>query len=62
METLVKIKFNKKFKMFEALTACSVKGKKVQKFGNDYNITGSTEKEVVNKVNNTLKEERIIFV
>lgn len=51
-DTLVRIQYNYKFGFFEALTvAINPKtGAKLQKFGNDFNITGTTEAEVKNKV------------
>ena len=62
METLVKIRYNKKFEMYEALTAASHKGVKLQKFGNDWNITGANEEEVYSKVSDVLSGDRLIFV
>lgn len=51
MKTLIKIVFNKKFDMWEALTAATnFENIKLQKFGNDYNITGSSAENVKNKV------------
>ena len=51
-DTLVRIQYNYKFGFFEALTAAinPKTGAKLQKFGNDLNITGTTEAEVKNKV------------
>lgn len=53
-DTLVRIQYNYKFGFFEALTAAvnPKTGAKIQKFGNDLNITGATEKEVKSKVKN----------
>ena len=62
METLVKIRYNKKFKMYEALTATSHKGVKLQKFGNDWNMTGTSTTEVYNKVIDILSDDRLVFV
>ena len=52
VDTLVRIQYNYKFQFYEALTATinPKTGIKIQKFGNDLNITGNTENEVKEKV------------
>lgn len=62
METFVRIKFNKKFQVFEALTAAANKGKTLQKFGNDFNIYDKDEEICVQKAKEFLKNERLVFV
>lgn len=62
METLVKIRMNPILKKWEALTAPALQGKKLQKFGNDWNVTANTEEEAENQIRETLKGERLIFV
>lgn len=63
-QTLVSIRYNKKFQFWEALTAAGVNGKKLQKFGNDYNITGATFEECKGKAIKKLynEDQPIIFV
>lgn len=55
-ETSVKIKYNKKFNHFEALTAAiNPKTKKpIQKHGNDWNCFGNSKNEVENKIKSIL--------
>lgn len=54
--TVVKIKFNKKFNHFEALTAAinPKTNKKMQKFGNDWNCFAATELECKDKITTIL--------
>lgn len=51
-DTAVKIQFNKRFNLYEALTAAinPKTGIKIQKFGNDYNCTALTKEECKNKI------------
>lgn len=55
-ETSVKIKYNKKFKHFEALTA-AVNPKtniRIQKYGNDFNCFGASKEEVKKEIESIL--------
>jgi len=55
-ETSIKIKYNKKFNHFEALTASidPKTNKPIQKYGNDWNCFGSSIDEVKNKIESIL--------
>ena len=63
MDTMVKIVFRKNLNLWEALTAASYKGEKLQKFGNDWNIEyGKTKEEAKQNARNFLTTENLIFV
>ena len=55
-ETSVKIKYNKKFQHFEALTAAinPKTNKRIQKYGNDFNCFGSSIEEVKKEIESIL--------
>ena len=57
-ETAVKIKFNKKFNFYEALTAAidPKNNKKIQNYGNDFNCNAATIEECRIKIINILKD------
>lgn len=51
-ETAVKIRYNSKFRFYEALTAAvnPKTGTRIQKYGNDWNCTGQSLAEVKTKI------------